>query len=151
MTSNGGGWKKESTGSVVWWDLQSVRPPPHHQFMDHLLGSHRAMRTGLFSLSPPTTLRAHGTEPLADAAYDYIVKSKLVLQQSISPGKPRHWTDQFKLQSIEQILVIRKKWRKPSCINFAFTILSWSFGVVLSSHGMFEDILLQYDFVGILW
>ena len=90
MTSNGGGWKKESTGSMVWWDLLTVPPPRHHLFMDHLLGSHRAMRTGLFSLSPPVTLRAHGTEPLADAAYDYIVKSKLVLQQSISPGKPRH-------------------------------------------------------------
>jgi hypothetical protein len=90
MTSNGGGWKNKSTSSVVWWDLQALCPPPHHQFMDHLLGSHRAMRTGLFSLSPTTTLRAHGTEPLADGAYDYIVKSKLVLQQSTLPGKPRH-------------------------------------------------------------
>jgi hypothetical protein len=61
MTSNGGGWKKESTGSVVWWDLQIVRLPPHHQFMDHLLGSHHAMRTGLFSLCPPMILRAHGS------------------------------------------------------------------------------------------
>jgi hypothetical protein len=90
MTLNGGGWKKESTGSVVWSDLQTVHPPPHHQFMDHLLGLHRTMHTWLFSLSPLATLQAHGTEPLADAAYDYIVKSKLVLQQSISPGKPRH-------------------------------------------------------------
>lgn len=90
MSSNGGGSTKSSTGSMVWWDLQTVPPPQNHQFMDHLLASHCAMRTGLFSLSPPVKLRAHGTEPLADAAYDYIVKSKLFLQQSISPGKPGH-------------------------------------------------------------
>lgn len=76
-----------STGSMVWWDLQTVPPPANHQFIDHLLASHRTMRTGLFSLCPPVKLRAHGTEPLADAAYDCIVKSKLILQQSISPGK----------------------------------------------------------------
>jgi hypothetical protein len=33
------------------------------------------------------------------------------------------------------------------CLSLYAIALSWSFGVVLSSHGMFEDILLQYDFV----
>jgi hypothetical protein len=37
-----------------------------------------------------------------------------------------------------------------SCLSLYAIALSWSFGVVLSSHGIFEDILLQYDFVGIL-
>lgn len=108
MRSNEGSSRGSNSGTMVFWDMQTVPSLPNFGFLDHLLATHRAMGTGLFSLCPPLKLRAHGIEALPTAAHDYIVKNTLFFQQSISCGTARHSLTCFRcIISFEKIHVIK--------------------------------------------